>query len=126
MGIPNGILNKPGPLDPDEWIIVQQHPVFAYEMLKHIDYLKPAISIPYSHPENWDGAGYPQGLKGDEIPLPARIFAIVDNWDALTSHRPYRDAWSQEKTIKYIEEQSGRKFDPLVVEAFLARVAGET
>ena len=91
-------------------------------MLKDIEYLQQAISIPYSHHENWDGTGYPQGLQGEEIPLPARIFSVVDNWDALTSDRPYRNAWSKEKAYNYIKEQSGKKFDPQVVEIFVTQV----
>lgn len=118
MGIPDEILNKPGPLTSDERIIIEQHPCDAYKLLKNIDYLESAIAIPYSHHENWDGSGYPQGLKGEEIPLPARIFSIADNWDALTSDRPYRKAWSQEKTTKYIRQNSGAKFDPQLVEVF--------
>jgi len=122
MGIPDEILNKPGPLTPEEREIVQQHPTFAYEMLKKIKYLQPAISIPYSHHENWDGNGYPQGLKGEEIPLQARIFTIVDNWDALNSDRPYRKAWPREKVVRYLQEQSGKIFDPHLVEVFLNKV----
>ena len=119
MGIPDEILNKPGALTPEERAIINQHPIYAFEMLKDIEYLQPSISIPYSHHENWDGTGYPQGLQGEEIPFPARIFSVVDNWDALTSDRPYRNAWSKEKTLNYIKEQSGKKFDPQVVEVFL-------
>ena len=122
MGIPDEILNKPGKLTSEERAIINQHPVFAFNMLKDIEYLQPAISIPYSHHENWDGTGYPQGLQGEEIPLPARIFSVVDNWDALTSNRPYRNAWSKERTFNYIKEQSGKKFDPQVVELFLNQV----
>lgn len=119
MGIPDEILNKPGALTSEERKIINQHPTYAFEMLKDIEYLQPAISIPYSHHENWDGSGYPQGLQGKEIPLPARIFSVVDNWDALTSDRPYRKAWSNKKTINYIKEQSGKRFDPQVVDVFM-------
>ena len=122
MGIPDEILNKPGPLTPAEREIINQHPTFAYEMLKNIEYLQPAISIPYSHHERWDGTGYPQGLKGEEIPLPARIFSIIDNWDALMSARPYRDAWPRDKVVAYIQAQSGNFFDPKIVEIFLKRI----
>jgi putative nucleotidyltransferase with HDIG domain len=122
MGVPDEILNKPGELTPEERAIINQHPIYAFEMLKVIEYLQQAISIPYSHHENWDGTGYPQGLQGEEIPLPARIFSVVDNWDALTSDRPYRNAWSKEKAYNYIKEQSGKKFDPQVVEIFVAQV----
>lgn len=119
MGVPDRILNKPGPLDEDEWQVMKQHPTLAYELLSPIDYLRPALDIPYCHHEKWDGTGYPRGLKGEQIPLPARIFAVVDVWDALCSERPYRKAWIEEKAIEYIREQSGQHFDPLVVEEFL-------
>lgn len=119
MGIPDSILLKPGPLTPSEWEIMRQHPVHAYEMLKTIDYLAPALEIPYSHHERWDGNGYPQGLKGRDIPISARIFAVVDVWDALTSDRPYRSAWTARQALEYIQRESGRHFDPQVVNAFL-------
>jgi PAS domain S-box-containing protein/putative nucleotidyltransferase with HDIG domain len=120
MGIPDSILLKPGPLNEEEWEIMRQHPVHAYEMLRHIDYLKPALEIPYCHHEKWDGSGYPRGLNGEDIPLPARIFAVVDVWDALLSDRPYRKAWPEEKVLDYLRQQSGKHFDPKVLEAFLA------
>ena len=94
----------------------------VYNMLSSIEYLRPALNIPYCHHEKYDGCGYPQGLKGDEIPLEARIFAIIDVFDALTSDRPYRKAWSKEKTIAHIKEQSGKHFDPQVVEVFLKTI----
>ncbi|MBU0512508.1 MAG: PAS domain S-box protein, partial [Chloroflexi bacterium] len=119
LGIPDGILLKPGPLDDEEWEIMRQHPTYARDLLFTIDYLRPALDIPYSHHEKWDGSGYPQGLRGAEIPLAARIFAIVDVWDALNSDRPYRDAWPEEKIISHIQEQSGKHFDPQVVDMFL-------
>ncbi len=119
MGIPDSILLKPGPLTPSEWEIMRQHPVHAYEMLKTIDYLAPALEIPYSHHERWDGNGYPQGLRGRDIPVSARIFAVVDVWDALTSDRPYRVAWTARQALEYIQRESGRHFDPQVVNAFL-------
>ena len=121
MGIPDSILLKPGPLTPNEWKIMRQHPVHAYEMLKTINYLSPALEIPYFHHERWDGNGYPQGLKGKNIPISARIFAVVDVWDALTSDRPYRPAWTEHQVLEYIERESGRHFDPLVVNAFFNR-----
>lgn len=119
MGVPDNILLKPGPLTEEEWVIMRKHPVFAYEMLEPIHYLRPALDIPYCHHEKWDGTGYPRGLKGEEIPLPARIFAVVDVWDALSSDRPYRPAWPEKKVIEYIREQTNKHFDPRVVEVFL-------
>jgi len=119
MGIPDSILQKPGKLTDDEWEIMRQHPVYAFNSLSGIEFLKPALEIPHYHHERWDGSGYPQGLKGEEIPLAARIFAIVDVWDALRSDRPYRQAWSDEKILIHISEQSGKHFDPQVVDAFL-------
>lgn len=125
MGVPDKILHKPGELTEAEWEIMRQHPAFAYEMLLSIDYLKPALDIPYSHHEKWDGTGYPQGLSGEQIPLAARIFAVVDVWDALTSDRPYRPAWTKEQALGYIKEQSGKHFDPQVVRTFLTLINNE-
>ncbi|MCK6538816.1 MAG: response regulator [Anaerolineales bacterium] len=122
LGIPDSILLKPASLDPDEWELMRQHPQLAYDMLYPIEYLRPALDIPLCHHEKWDGAGYPRGLKGTEIPLAARLFAVVDVWDALTSDRPYRPAWSAEETLAYIREQSGKHFDPEIVELFLRMV----
>ena len=118
MGIPDAILLKPGKLTPEEWIIMRMHPVYAYEMLSPIDFLKPALDIPYCHHERWDGSGYPRGLKGADIPLSARIFSVVDVWDALFSDRPYRMAWTAEKVWAHIRSLSGVHFDPHVVEGF--------
>jgi putative nucleotidyltransferase with HDIG domain len=118
MGIPDRILLKEGPLTDDEWAIMRLHPVYAHEMLRSIQYLHPALDIPYCHHEKWDGTGYPRGLKGEEIPLAARIFPIVDVWDALTSDRPYRAAWTREKALAHIRKEVGTHFDPKVVEAF--------
>ena len=118
IGIPDSILHKPTELTADEWVIMRQHPKFAYDMLNSIEYLREALEIPYFHHEKWDGTGYPQGLKGEQIPLAARIFAVADVWDALTSDRPYRPAWSTEEAQSYIREQSGKHFDPKVVELF--------
>ncbi|HND91473.1 MAG TPA: PAS domain S-box protein [Anaerolineales bacterium] len=123
MGIPDSILHKPGAFTAQERKIMQQHTQYAYDMLAAIPFLQAALDIPYCHHEHWDGAGYPRGLKGMEIPLAARIFSIVDVWDALTSDRPYREAWSKEKTRQYILERSGKQFDPQIVEAFFAFVA---
>lgn len=119
MGIPDSILLKPGALTDNEWAIMKLHPVYAYELLSPIAFLHPALDIPYCHHEKWDGTGYPRGLKGDEIPLAARIFAIVDVYDALRSDRPYRAAWSEHRTIEHIKSLSGTHFDPSVVDAFL-------
>ncbi len=119
MGIPDDILLKPGALSEEEWLIMRKHPTYAYEMLAPIEYLRLSLDIPYCHHEKWDGTGYPQGLKGENIPLAARLFAVVDVWDALISDRPYRSAWSREKALAYIAAQSGKYFDPQVVEAFL-------
>ena len=116
MGIPDAILLKPGPLTDGEWEVMRLHPVWAYNLLSTIPYLRPALDIPYCHHEKWDGSGYPRGLKGEQIPLGARIFAVVDVWDALSSDRPYRKAWPEEKVQAYIQEQAGKHFDPQVVE----------
>ena len=119
MGVPDAILLKPGPLTEEEWEIMRKHPVYARELLIPISFLRLATDIPYNHHEKWDGTGYPQGLKGEAIPLAARIFAVVDVWDALTSERSYRPAWPKEKVMDYITEQAGTHFDPQVVAAFL-------
>jgi HD-GYP domain-containing protein (c-di-GMP phosphodiesterase class II) len=119
IGVPDEILRKPGPLTDDEWIIMHRHPQLAYDMLSPIIYLQPALDIPYGHHERWDGTGYPRGLKGEQIPLVARIFAVIDVWDALISPRPYREAMSETQARDYIQEQSGLHFDPVVVKNFL-------
>lgn len=118
MAIPDDILLKPGKLSPEEWAVMHQHPQFAFDMLKEIEYLHPALDIPHCHHEKWDGSGYPRGLEGEQIPLPARIFAVIDVYDALTSKRPYREAWSEEEALAYIREQRGKHFDPRVVDTF--------
>ena len=120
MGIPDVILSKKGPLSEVEWEVMRRHPVLAYEWLSPIAHLNQAIIIPYCHHEKWDGSGYPRALKGDQIPLAARIFAVVDVWDALLSDRPYRSAWTSDKVRQYIVDQAGIHFDPQVVEHFLA------
>ena len=119
MGIPDHILLKEGPLTEAEWTIMRTHPLLAYEMLQPIRYLHQSLDIPMSHHEKWDGTGYPRGLKGEEIPLVARIFAIADVWGAVTSERPYRKAWTKKKALAYIKDQNGKQFDPQVVEVFL-------
>ncbi|MCB9135942.1 MAG: HD domain-containing protein [Anaerolineales bacterium] len=125
MGIPDRILLKPGKLTDEEQKIMKRHPVYAYEMLYPIEKLRPALDIPHRHHEKWDGSGYPDGLRGKEIPLAARIFAIVDVWDALRSDRPYREAWPAERVRIHVREQSNTHFDPRVVEAFLELDLGE-
>jgi PAS domain S-box-containing protein len=119
MGIPDYILLKTEELTAEEAEIMRKHPLYAYELLSKIAYLKPALDIPYCHHERWNGSGYPRGLKGEQIPLAARIFSVVDVWDALTSDRPYRKGWSQKKALSYIRQNAGKLFDPKVVEAFL-------
>ena len=118
VGIPDYILNKPGPLTDEEWEKMKQHPVYSRRLLSKIPYLQKALEIPYSHHERWDGSGYPDGLAGERIPLAARIFAVVDVWDALTSDRPYRKAWPVRKALNHIREQAGKHFDPQVVRCF--------
>ncbi len=118
MGVPDSVLFKPGPLDDDEWEIMRQHPVHAHELLMAIPFLRTAVDIPHYHHEKWDGSGYPSGLKREQIPLSARIFAVVDVWDALTTDRPYRDAWPREKVANYLQENSGSHFDPQIVAVF--------
>jgi response regulator RpfG family c-di-GMP phosphodiesterase len=122
LGIPDQILLKPGPLTAEEWAIMRTHPTLAYQWLSPIEYLRPALDIPYCHHEKWDGSGYPRGLAGEQIPLAARIFAVVDVWDALSSDRPYRARWSDEKVHQYLLEQAGSHFDVCVVETFVAMV----
>jgi len=119
MGIPDNILLKPDQLTQTEWEIMRQHPTFAADLLQPVEFLAPALEIPFSHHEKWDGTGYPQGLKGEEIPLAARIFAVIDVWDALTHDRPYRPALTKPRAVEHIREQSGKHFDPRVVEEFL-------
>lgn len=117
--VPDSVLLKPGPLTDHEWEIMRLHPVYAVHLLKQINAFRPALIIPYCHHEKWDGSGYPRGLKGEEIPIEARIFAVVDVWDALVNDRIYRPAWSGEKALEYLYEQNGKHFDPKVIAAFL-------
>jgi PAS domain S-box-containing protein len=118
VGLPDKILRKTGPLDEDEWVVMRDHPIHAHGLISSITFLRPALDIPYCHHEKWDGTGYPRKLKGEEIPVAARIFSVIDVWDALTSKRSYRDAWSQDEALLYIAEQSGKHFDPRVVVEF--------
>jgi HD-GYP domain-containing protein (c-di-GMP phosphodiesterase class II) len=119
LAIPDEILLKPSPLDETEKLLIERHPVIAKQMLSTIPFLQASIPVVYSHHERWDGKGYPEGLKGEEIPLLARIFAVVDTWDALRSDRVYRPAWSKEKTVSYLKENSGVKYDSHIVQVFL-------
>jgi PAS domain S-box-containing protein/putative nucleotidyltransferase with HDIG domain len=123
MGVPDDILQKPAILTPEEWEVMRKHPEYAYKMLVDIEYLRPALKIPYCHHEHWDGTGYPRHLKGTEIPIEARLFAVVDVWDALSFDRPYRKAWPQEQVLAYLQENSGSHFDPHIVTVFLELLA---
>jgi putative nucleotidyltransferase with HDIG domain len=120
MALPDSILSKTAELNEEEKAIMQSHPTVAYEMLSTVPFLQPALDIPRYHHEWWNGEGYPNGLKEEKIPLAARIFAVVDVWDALLSDRPYRKAWSKEQTIQYLKDQRGKRFDPKIVDTFLA------
>lgn len=125
MGIPDGILNKPGPLSETEWEVMRKHPIYAYQMLSPISYLRPALAIPCCHHERWDGSGYPMGWKEEDIPLPARIFAVVDVWDALRSDRPYRIAWPEDRVLDHLESNKGIHFDSNVVDEFIRMIRNE-
>jgi HD-GYP domain-containing protein (c-di-GMP phosphodiesterase class II) len=125
ISIPDSILKKEAPLTDDEWGIMKTHPQRAYDMISKIESLKDALDIPYCHHEKYNGTGYPRGLEGEAIPLPARIFSIVDVWDALTSDRSYRKAWTKEKTLEYIQSLSGIDFDPAIVPIFIEMIAAE-
>lgn len=119
LAIPDAILLKPAKLTEEEWHIMRQHPTYAYEMLFPIEYLHPALAIPYCHHERWDGTGYPRGLCENQIPYAARVFALVDVWDAIHSNRPYQKAQTSEYALDYLRAQRGKHFDPRVVDAFL-------
>jgi putative nucleotidyltransferase with HDIG domain len=120
IGVPDGILHKNGALTDEERAIMQKHPQYAYDMLKSISFLKPALEIPYAHHERWDGLGYPNALAGEQIPFSARIFSVVDVFDALVSNRPYKVGWPESEAIAQIQRESGTAFDPRVVEEFVA------
>ncbi len=122
LGVPDAILLKPGRLTAEEFAVMKRHPQYAYDMLSPVAYLLPALDIPYCHHEKWDGSGYPRGLAGEDIPLAARLFAAVDVWDALRSDRPYRPAWPLAEVAAYVGAESGKHFDPAVVELFLRRM----
>jgi HD-GYP domain-containing protein (c-di-GMP phosphodiesterase class II) len=120
IGVPDSILHKPGPLTPEEWRTMRNHPQAAFEMLYPIEFLRPALDIPYAHHEHWDGSGYPRGLKGEQIPLAARVFALADIWDSVhASDRPYRSSLPKDETCSYIASLAGTHLDPRVVEVFL-------
>ena len=122
IGVSDHILQKPGPLTDEEWVEVKQHPVYAFQILYPITYLRQALDIPYCHHEYWDGNGYPRGLRAEEIPLAARIFAVVDSWDSLRRESPYRSVWTDDQTIQYLLEQAGKRFDPAVVEIVIRAI----
>jgi putative nucleotidyltransferase with HDIG domain len=124
MAVPDSVLYKPGPLTEAEWDIMRQHPQHAYDMLAPITFLRRALDIPYCHHEKWDGSGYPRGLRGDQIPLAARLFAVADVYDALRSDRPYRPAWPEDRVLEHIANLSGTHFEPRVAELFLKLVNG--
>jgi HD-GYP domain-containing protein (c-di-GMP phosphodiesterase class II) len=119
LGVPDAILLKPGKLTDEEWDVMRKHPVYAYEWLSPIPFLEKALDIPYCHHEKWDGSGYPRGLHGENIPLFARLFAIVDVWDALCSERPYRAAIPEPEVLSYIQKEAGTHFDPQLVDVFV-------
>lgn len=123
MGIPDSILLKPGKLTDEEWDMMRKHAEYAFQMLSPIEFLRPAVNIAYSHHERWDGSGYPRGLVGEQIPLEARVFSVIDVFDALISDRPYRKAWQREAAVEYIQQQAGKQFDPAVVEVFLRKLS---
>jgi len=125
MGVPDHILKKKGKLTPEEWVEMRQHPTYAYNLLSPISFLRGVMDIPYCHHEHWDGSGYPRGLKGEQIPMTARIFAVIDNWDALLSDRPYRKAWPLERVKEYLKESAGTLLDPRIVSIFLTMVEEE-
>jgi len=122
ISIPDEILHKKGKLTPEERKVIEQHPDTAYKLLSRIPFLNRSLEIPYCHHEKWDGTGYPRGLKGKDIPLSARIFAVADVWDALSNDRPYNTAWPREKIVEYFKEQSGKHFDPVITSLFLSMV----
>lgn len=119
MVVPDAILHKPGPLTEEEWAVMRRHPENGRDFLRKVAYLAPALDVPYGHHERWDGTGYPRGLAGEEIPLAARVFSVADSYDALTSNRPYRPAWTEDATLDYIRERSGTDYDPAVVAVLL-------
>jgi HD-GYP domain-containing protein (c-di-GMP phosphodiesterase class II) len=126
IGVPDRILLKAGPLSEEEWERMSKHPIYVHQLLEQVPFLRQALEVPYNHHERWDGSGYPRGLKGLDIPLSARLFAVVDVWDSLTSNQPYRPAWKKEDAVDYLVEQSGKLFDPQVVQIFLRIISGSS
>jgi HD-GYP domain-containing protein (c-di-GMP phosphodiesterase class II) len=124
LSVPENVLLRPGPLSAEDRARIQQHPEYGFDILAPINHLRPALDIPYCHHERWDGAGYPRGLKGDQIPLAARLFAVVDVWDALCTDRPFRRAWSESGARAYLREQAGAHFDPQAVSLFFQSLNG--
>jgi putative nucleotidyltransferase with HDIG domain len=125
LAVPDEILLKPGELNDAERKLLERHPEYAKQMLSGISFLQPAVEVAYSHHERWDGLGYPEGLKGEGIPLFARVFAVVEQWDALTSDRPHRKAWSKEAGIHYFRENAGKIYDPQIVGVFLTLIRSD-
>lgn len=126
IAVPDQLLLKPGKLDPAERALVEQHPSVAKSLLQDVEILRPAIEIPYCHHERWDGKGYPRGLRSEQIPLAARLFAIVDVWDSLSSDQPYRAAWGKDEIVEHMRESSGKHFDPKLVDPFLVMMEEPT
>lgn len=123
LALPDSILTKPGPLDEEEWVLMRKHPKIGYELLQQVDFLRASSDVPYSHHERWDGSGYPQGLCGEEIPLAARIFSVIDVWDALITERVYKPAWPEDRVLAYLREAAGGQLDPRLVKLFLDNYA---
>lgn len=123
LALPDAILTKPGPLDEEEVALMRQHPLIGYELLQQVDFLRVSSDVPYSHHERWDGGGYPQGLRGEEIPLAARIFSVIDVWDALITERVYKSAWPEDRVLAYLREVAGSQLDPRLVQLFLDNYA---
>ena len=120
LALPDTILTKPGPLDEAERAAMREHPRIGHALLQQVDFLRGSSVVPYSHHERWDGSGYPQGLRGEEIPLAARIFSVIDVWDALITERVYKAAWSEDRVLDYLRAAAGGQLDPRLVELFLA------
>lgn len=120
LALPDSILIKPGPLTDDEIAVMRTHPRLGHDLLRQVDFLRDAVDIPFNHHERWDGGGYPRGLRGEQIPLSARVFSVVDVWDALSFPRVYKPAWPEDEVIAYLRKIAGSQLDPALVELFLA------